>query len=190
METSTSAIATQTEKLIERKRVSPQSARIGGTRDSWAIPSRYQIAAPITMVPTASVTTRGLSLKFETSTPLTAPTPAETASATTTAWPSAASSPPETPRIRLLESVMTAGIERSMPRAMRTRASPIDARQRKAAKGMMARIEVAIRLRGTKIALMTMSRISASQIARNRGWGCNASRMPGTDIFISRVELV
>ena len=52
---------------------------------------------------------------------------------------------------------MTAGIERSMPRAISTRASPIDAMQRNAAKGMMARIEVAIRLRGTKIALMTMS---------------------------------
>ena len=85
MEASTRAIATHTEKLIERKRVSPQSARIGGTRASWAMPSRYQIAAPIMMVPTASVTTRGFSRKFETSTPLIRPTPAETASATTTA---------------------------------------------------------------------------------------------------------
>ena len=169
MEASTSAIATHTEKLIERKRVSPQSARIGGTRASWAMPSRYQIAAPIMMVPTASVTTRGFSLKLETRTPLIRPTPAETASATTIAWPSAASWPPETPSIRLLESVMTAGIERSMPRAMRTSASPMDAMQRNAAKGMIARIEVAIRLRGTKIALITMSTRSASQIARKRG---------------------
>ena len=80
---------------------------------------------------------------------------------------------------------MTAGIERSMPRAISTRASPIDAMQRNAAKGMIARIEVAIRLRGTKIALTTMSTRSASQIARKRGCGCNPSRMPGTEIFMS-----
>ena len=51
----------------------------------------------------------------------------------------------------MLDSVMTAGIDRSIPRAMRTRVSPMAAMPRNAANGMTARKVEGRRLRGTII---------------------------------------
>ena len=55
----------------------------------------------------------------------------------------------------MLDSVTTAGIERSMPRAISTSVSPMAAMARKAASGMIARNVDGSRLRGTTIAQTT-----------------------------------
>ena len=77
----------------------------------------------------------------------------------------------------MLESVTTAGIERSMPRAMSTSVSPMAAMPRKAASGMIARNVDGSRLRGTIIAETTTKPIIANQIAAKRIWMRQPRRM-------------
>ena len=83
----------------------------------------------------------------------------------------------------MLDRVITAGIDRSMPRAMSTSVSPMAVMARNAASGMMARNVDGSRLRGAMMAQKTMSPTIAIQIAakriRNRqprraGAGCGA----------------
>jgi hypothetical protein len=68
----------------------------------------------------------------------------------------------------VLDSVITAGIDRSMPRAMSTSVSPIAVMARKAASGMIARKVEGSKLRGARMAQKTMSPTSAIQIAAKR----------------------
>ena len=70
----------------------------------------------------------------------------------------------------MLDKVMTAGIDKSMPRAISTIVSPIAAMPRKAANGMIARNVEGRRLRGTMTAQTTRSPTIAIQIATKRTW--------------------
>src|SRR3990172_11283738 len=83
--TTTSAMATQTETLRPRNLDPPQSAKAGGTLDSWARACRYHKVAPVVIAPTASVTISAFSLKTPTRTPLISPTAVARRSAPTSA---------------------------------------------------------------------------------------------------------
>ena len=140
----------------------------GGTRDSCGSESRYHSVAPVVIAPTASVTISALSSSTATRKPLMSPIRVAKNSAATTAVRMASSLPAETPSTIVLDNVTTAGIDRSMPRAIRTRVSPMAAMPRNAANGMMARNVDGSRLRGTMMAQTTISPIIANQIAAKR----------------------
>ena len=169
---------------MPRKRASPQSAMPGGTRASCGSVPRYQSVAPVVMAPTASVTIRALSSNTATRMPLMRPISVANKSAPQTATRIASSWPPEDPRTIVLESVTTAGIDKSMPRAISTSVSPIAAMARKAASGMIARNVDGKRLRGATMAQKTINPSIAIQIAAKRVRNRNrreagAERTPG-----------
>ena len=163
-----SAATTQTEKLMPRKRASPQAAIPGGTRASCGSATRYHKVAPVVIAPTASVTIRALSSNTAIKMPLINPISVANNSAPHTAANRASSWPPEKPSTIVLDSVITAGIDRSMPRAMSTSVSPIAVMARNAASGMIARNVDGSRLRGATMAQKTTSPSIAIQIAANR----------------------
>src|SRR5215469_941202 len=174
------AVVTHTDTLKPRNRASPHSASSGGTRDSWGSDSRYHSVAPVVIAPTARVTINALSWSTATSKPLINPIAVAKNSAPASAITRAASWPRENPRMIVLERVMIAGIDRSMPREMITSASPMAVMARKAANGMMARNVEGRRLRGATIAEKTISPSIAIQIAAKRIWN-GQPRLMGTD---------
>ncbi len=119
----------------------PQSASSGGTRDSCGRLSRYQSVAPAVIAPTASVTISALSLRIADQEAVDQADQRRRRRARRRSPITRSSSrPPETPSRIVLDSVMIAGIDRSMPRDISTSASPIAVMARKAASGMTARI--------------------------------------------------
>ena len=70
----------------------------------------------------------------------------------------------------MLDKVMTAGIDRSIPRDMMTSASPTAQIVKKAASGMIARIVEGRRLRGATTAPSATRASMPIHIARKRSW--------------------
>src|SRR6202040_1065328 len=81
-----------------------------------------------------------------------------------------ASRPAEIPRTTVLDRVMTAGIDKSIPRDIMTSASPTEQIVKKAASGMIAKNVDGSRLRGTTTAPSATRTSKPIHMARKRNW--------------------